>query len=116
MTDHNHGHDHDHNHEVKKVTTLELLRMWLQKKIGVTTKQPAVHVHESGPTPPVHGQINTLAIVMDGVVQEVIRAENRMTALMLSEPEFVLVPTGTKAPTIGWYYKDGEFTNPHEED
>jgi hypothetical protein len=93
MTDHNHGHDHDHNHEVKKVTTLELLRMWLQKKIGVTTKQPAVHVHESGPTPPVHGQINTLAIVMDGVVQEVIRAENRMTALMLSEPEFVLVHT-----------------------
>jgi hypothetical protein len=49
-------------------------------------------------------------------VQEVIRAENRMTALMLSEPEFVLVPKGTKSPTIGWYYKDGEFTNPNEED
>ena len=111
MTDHN----HDHSHEVKNITTLELIRMWLQKKIGVTTKQPAVHVHESSPTPPAHGQINTLAIVMDGVVQEVIRAENRMTALMLSEPEFVLVPTGTKSPTIGWYYKDGEFTNPNEE-
>lgn len=114
--DHGHDHSHGHNHEPKKITTLELIRMWLQKKIGVTVKQPASHSHEEAPAAPTHGQVNTIAIVLDGLVQEVIRAENRMTALMLSEPEFVLVPIGTKKPGIGWYYKDGEFTDPNEED
>lgn len=118
MTDHDHNHDHSHghNHEPKKITTLELLRIWLQKKIGVTTKQPAAHSHEAAPAAPSHGQINTIAIVLDGLVQEVIRAENRMTALMLSEPEFVLVSAEAKKPKVGWYYKDGEFVNPNEED
>lgn len=114
--EHSHGHDHGHSHEPKKITTLELIRMWLQKKIGVTAKQPAAHVHADAPAAPAHGQINTIAIVLDGVVQEVIRAENRMTALVLSEPEFILVPTGVKKPTVGWYYKDGEFKSPNEED
>ena len=119
MTDHNHDHDHDHNHdhshEPQKITTMGLIRIWLEKKIGITNKQPASHKHDAAPTPPAHGQINTIAIVMDGIVQEVIRAENRMTALILSDPEFVLVSTGTKKPSIGWYYKDGEFIDPNEE-
>ncbi len=110
-----HSHDHGHDHTPRKITTLELIRLWLEKKVGVTNKQPAAHPHRAAPAEPTHNGINTIAIVMDGVVQEVIRAENRMTALMLSGPEFVLVSAGTKRPTIGWEYINGEFKDPNEE-
>lgn len=109
MSDHN----HDHNHNV--LSTGQLLKMWLQKKVGTTKKQPAVHDHKAAPAAPAHGQVNTIAIVLDGEVQEVIRAEHRLTALMLSDPEFILVKTGTPKPTIGWKYIDGEFKDPYEE-
>jgi hypothetical protein len=55
-------------------------------------------------------QVATIAIVLDGEVQEVIRAQDRMAALFLSEPSFVEIPDDLEVkPTIGWKYKDGEF-------
>ena len=107
--------DHDHIHETKVMTTRELLKTWLQKKVGVTTKQPVAHEHAGPPPTPVNKEINTIAVVLDGEVQEVIRAENRLTALFLSEPEFILVTDLENRPTLGWKYVDGVFKNPNEE-
>ena len=70
--------------------------------------------HNHSNTPPKDVEIFTLAVVLDGVVQEVIRAEARMAALILSEPVFVDVTelTGELAPTIGWVKTDSGFEKP----
>lgn len=107
--------EHTHNHDARVLTLREVIAMWLNKKLGITTKQPVSHTHDSAPAMPQHGQVRTIAIVLDGEVQEVIRAENRMTALMLSNPEFVLVPDDIQKPTLGWKYENGVFKNPNEE-
>lgn len=107
---------HEHNHEPQVLTTRQLIRLWLEKKVGVVNKQPSQHSHNDAPPAPSHGNINTIAIVLDGEVQEVIRAENRMTALMLSGPEFILVNKTDKQPRIGWKYENGEFKHPDEKD
>lgn len=64
-------------------------------------------------TPPKDISIATIAILLDGEIQEVIRAQDRMAALFLSSPEFVEIPEGLPTvPTIGWTYKNGIFENP----
>lgn len=108
--------EHSHNHDPIVLTTRELIRRWLEKKIGITEKRAATHSHAAvAPSEPSHGQIHTIAIVLDGVVQEVIRTENRMAALMLSNPQFILVKPGEKKPTLNWIYNNGVFTDPDEE-
>lgn len=107
-----HNHSHDHDHDVKVLTTREVLRAWLTRKLGVTTKRPVQAHVEHVPGPPADREVNTVAIILDGQVQEVIRAENRMTALLLSNPEFVVVNDVTPTPTIGWEYSNGEFFSP----
>lgn len=108
------SHDHGHDHEVKVLTLKEVLTQWLNKKLGVVAKVPvqggAGHAH--APSVPADVTINTIAVVLDGQVQEVIRAENRMTALLLSSPEFVVVDGISPTPTIGWEYSNGEFFSP----
>jgi hypothetical protein len=72
--------------------------------------KPAVEVN----TPPRDITIGVIAIVLDGEVQEVIRAQDRMAALFLSNPEFVEIPEELKPkPTIGWKYENYEFVNPN---
>ena len=62
------------------------------------------------PPTPQNVSIATIAIVLDGEVQEVIRAQDRLAALFLSSPEFVEVEEGLEVkPTIGWKYADGVF-------
>lgn len=70
---------------------------------------------EEANVPPVDISIATIAIVLDGEVQEVIRAQDRMAALFLSGPEFIEVPEDLQVkPTIGWKYSDYKFVNPNE--
>ena len=65
-------------------------------------------------TPPRDISIGVIAIVLDGEVQEVIRAQDRMAALFLSNPEFVEIPEDLKPkPTIGWKYENYEFIDPN---
>lgn len=65
--------------------------------------------------PPADSDITTIAIVLDGEVQEVIRSEGRLAALLLSEPIFVEVSNDIERPTIGWKYEDGNFEKPYNE-
>jgi hypothetical protein len=83
---------------------------WLIKKVK---KQKAVIAPKRPPVnaQPSNIQVATIAVILDGEVQEVIRAQDRMAALFLSEPSFVEVPEYLEdRPTIGWLYKDGTFS------
>lgn len=58
-------------------------------------------------------EINHIAIVLDGVVEDVMRAQNRLAALLLSNPDFVEFDPTQDRPQIGeTLYKDGKFINP----
>lgn len=57
-------------------------------------------------------EITTIAVVLDDEVQEVIKAEGRLAALLLSEPKFIEVDPNLPRPTIGWSYKNNKFKPP----
>ena len=60
-------------------------------------------------------QINHIAVILDGKVEDVIRAQNRMAALFLSEPIFVEFDPREVYPKIGiTEYIDGAFVNTEE--
>lgn len=66
--------------------------------------------------PPENVVINEIAIVLDGTVEDVIRCQNRLAALLLSGPDFVELPKGSKRPKIGITgYKDGKFIEPNND-
>lgn len=53
--------------------------------------------------------VNHIAIILDDEVQEIVRAQNRLAALLLSEPKFVEFNPHEVRPEIGWNYANGEF-------
>ncbi len=58
-------------------------------------------------------QINHIAIVLNGQVEEILRAQNRLSALLLSNPTFVSFDPKEVYPRIGLTrYINGEFSNP----
>ena len=59
--------------------------------------------------PPVGSKINYIAIVLDDEVQEVMRAENRFTALLLSQPSFIEFDPENESVHIGDSVIDGKI-------
>lgn len=58
-------------------------------------------------------EVNHIAIVLDGVVEDVMRAQNRLAALLLSEPVFVEFDPAQDRPQIGiTKYRNGKFEDP----
>ena len=55
-----------------------------------------------------------LAVVIDGRVEEVLRAENRLAALLMSKPEIIQFEPHIVKPTIGWGYDGEKFLIPEE--
>lgn len=92
-----------------QLTTIQLLRRWLESKLP-TPKDSAVDpaIPMIRPTPQ-DIEVNHIAIVLDGTVEEVIRAQNRLAALLLSEPEFVEFDPTEVYPEIGTKYENGKF-------
>lgn len=60
-------------------------------------------------------KIYSIAVVLDGKVQDIIRAEIRLAAMLLSEPTLVDITEDHSHPRIGWKYDEesGEFSNGH---
>lgn len=95
------------------VTTWELFRRYLASKLP-KPKESAVDYNRNllNAAPP-DVQINHIAIVLDGRVEEILRAQNRLTALLLSNPTFVEFDPKVIYPKIGYTeYRDGEFADP----
>jgi hypothetical protein len=74
------------------------------------------HVHDQAPELPEDSF--SVALIIDGVVQDVLHSEARLAALFLSEPQIVEVTDWYKARTstsqnlVGATYENGEFTLP----
>jgi hypothetical protein len=93
--------------EVIKLSTWDLVKLAIHKFVSPKVKLPAVL---DIPKPPPLVNINHIAIVLDGRVEEVIHTENRMAALLLSEPQFIEFEEGGVIPTIGWLWDGTKFS------
>lgn len=82
-----------------------------EKFFSKSTEKESIY-GENAPSEPFGISITTIAIVLDDEVQEVIKAEGRLAALLLSEPIFVEVEPDSPRPTIGWSYKNSKFKPP----
>lgn len=95
-----------------RLTTWDIVKIAINKWAAQKVKLPvALQV----PPPPSGINVNHIAVILDGRVEEVVHTENRMAALLLSEPQFVQFPDSDKMPTIGWIYRDGRFFETWEE-
>jgi hypothetical protein len=52
----------------------------------------------------------TVAMVIDGIVYQVLNLDGQTAAQYLSDPEFIQINYGDAE--IGWEYKDGKFSYP----
>lgn len=105
--------NHNHDHTGHKVTTLDLIKRYLDLKIRkmTGTKLPIINPNESMINSISPENINHIAILLDSRVQDVIRAQNRFAALLLSEPVFVEFDPETQKVEIDYLYSDGNFIN-----
>lgn len=88
------------------LNTWDLIKRLFKKKKPIE-KQPVDQ--DLTNMPKITGDINHIAVVLDNEVQEIIRAQNRLSALLLSNPEFIEFNPHEVRPEIGWNYVDGEF-------
>jgi hypothetical protein len=81
----------------------------------IESKVPQKRQAMSDPTQaniPSNVEMNHIAVVLDGVVEDVIRAQNRIAALFLSTPTFVeFDPNAVTVRSGETKYVDGEFIN-----
>lgn len=81
----------------------------------IESKVPQKQQPMSDPSKPVipsDVEMNHIAVVLDGVVQDVIRAQNRIAALFLSNPKFIeFDPTTTMVKNGETKYVKGQFVN-----
>lgn len=86
---------------------------WLWRKYKNKNNLLKESLSSNQPTPPPSDiTITKLAVIMDGQVEEVLRAQDRMAALFLSSPQFVEITDENKDVTIGWKYNNGVFEAP----
>jgi hypothetical protein len=101
------------------VTTWELFRRYLSSKLPRPKESVSDYNANLLNFAPPNIQINYIAIVIDGEVQEVIRAQNKLAAILLSNPTFVEFDPNEIYPVFGiTKYIDGKLTNvdPEKED
>lgn len=95
------------------VTTWELFRRYLASKLPRPKESAVDYNMNILNSAPKDIQVNHVAIVLNGQVEEILRAQNRLAALLLSNPTFVSFDPKEVYPTIGLTrYINGEFKNP----
>lgn len=103
------------NKSYHEMSTLELFRAYIISKLP-KGKQKLVDQQTKLNEPPKDISINHIAIVLDGIVEEVFRCENRLAALLLSEPTFVEFDPEKEYPVISLTrYENGSFNTPKQE-
>jgi hypothetical protein len=101
-----------HSDGVRVLTTREMVRDFFAKRKMYRNKI-SLNSNAIPPQPP-GSKINYLAIILDGEVQEIMRAENRLAALLLSQPLVVEFFPEEVKPSVGWGYSDGKFFDNEE--
>ena len=67
---------------------------------------------KQGKSPDIASITQNIAFVIDGKVVDIIHCQDKMAAILLSDPEIVLIPEG-KFAKPGWTYQDGKFIDPN---
>ena len=100
-----------HNHSGHKVTTLDLIKRYLSLKINeMSPKKKSVNDANRSLIDQMNkAEINHIAIVLDGTVEDVIRCQNRMAALLLSNPDFIDFNPDESKVVIGAKYDGKSF-------
>lgn len=91
------NYDSGHYHQLN---TIDLIRLFIISKLPVTKQSFQRKVTEAQ-SPPENISVNHIAIVLDGVVEETIQCQNRLAALLLSNPSFVEYNPEEDKPIIG---------------
>lgn len=106
----------NHDHSQHNVTTLDLIKRYLSLKIEKMSakKEPVNDINRSLIDQMSNLEINHIAIVLDGVVEDVIRCQNKMAALLLSEPTFVEFNPEVTKISLGTKYENNSFINNEE--
>ncbi len=98
---------HDGHGNYVMLTTGELIKMALARILKLQEKEsvidPEIEILRVRPNP-VNVDVHHLAIVLDGKVQEVMRADSRLSAMLLSTPKFVEFDPKVNPLTIGEDY------------
>jgi hypothetical protein len=104
-----------HNKDgVHVLSTWDIIKNYCYNKIVFGIKEPVGN--NSIPPAPDDDLVSHLAVILDDRVQEIMRAEQRFTSLLLSQPKFVeFNPNTDEYPGIGWEYLDGSFIEPTQE-
>jgi len=101
--------NHNHENGIRVLTTREMINDFFTRRKKYKNK---ISLDSSAmPPPPPSSKINYLAIILDDEVQEIMRAQNRLAALLLSQPLIVEFDPEEIQPNIGWSYVDGKFYN-----
>ena len=90
--------------------------MFKKKKLK-TDPVPAKKEHFNMPEALHHeNKISEVAFVIDGVLQDSIFVEERLAAILLSDPTICDITHIKPRPLLGWKYnkESGEFSNPNE--
>lgn len=97
-------------HKHNTISTVDLIKRYLDAKLPVRVRKQSATDQNISLLNNSTGTINHIAVVLDGRVEEVVRAQNRMTALLLSNPAFVEFDPKEVYPIIGvTEYVDGKF-------
>lgn len=107
--------EHIHGGQSHKVTTLDLIKRYIDARTQkmLRQKQPIQDFNKSMADEII--DINHIAIVLDGRVEDVIRAQNRLAALLLSNPTFVEFNPETSKIQLNDKYVNGKFISPGEQ-
>jgi hypothetical protein len=103
------------NKPYEEMSTLEVLKIFLISKLP-SGKEKIVRELSNVNEPPQNISISHIAVVLDNKVEEVLRCQNRLAALLLSNPEFVEFDPELEYPLIGLTeYADGKLVTPKPE-
>jgi hypothetical protein len=103
--------------DYRELGLLEIIKMFFFSRIKKSNNKQSFSLKkQTPPPPPPEGvSINHIAIVLDGRVEEVIRCENRLAALLLSNPDFIeFDPEQIKVLVGKTEYSSNQFKNSEE--
>jgi hypothetical protein len=104
---------------IHKVSTWDIVKSYFRSKLP-KQKQSSItdDANSAMPDTKLWDSVNHIAIILDDKVEDVIRTQDRMAALLLSQPTFVeyIPDSGDQYPVIGAKHVNGKFVVPENEE